>query len=152
MSATAVRDQKVESNKTHEPMKVVKKKDLKREDWGVGTNQFERSISHILTPSMGSEHCWFAYQETPPGRMGQWHHHTHDEFYYVLKGTATVSGDNGFHAKVEAGDTIFIPAYARHQTANEGTETLTFVWGYVPPPQAINEQIWLDTTAASDKK
>ena len=151
MSATAVSEQSP-GTKTQEPFTVVRKKDLKREDWGVGTNQFERSISHILTPSMGSKHCWFAYQETPAGRMGQWHHHTHDEFYYVLKGTATVTGDNGHSVKVEAGDTIFIPAYARHQTVNEGTETLAFVFGYVPPPQSINEKIWLDTTSPSDKK
>lgn len=134
------------------PFTVVKKSDLKREDWGKNTNQFERSIWHILTPSMGSKHCWFAYQETPPGRMGQWHHHTYDEFYYVMKGTATVLGDDGEEAVVSAGDTIFIPAYKRHQTQNRGTETLVFVFAYVPPPASIDEKVWLDTTAASAKK
>lgn len=134
------------------PFTLVKNSDLKREDWGKNTNRFERSLWHILTPSMGSEHCWFAYQETPAGRMGQWHHHTYDEFYYVLKGTATVLGDDGQELEVNAGDTIFIPAYKRHQTQNRGTETLAFLFSYVPPPKSIDENVWLSTVSPGADK
>ena len=152
MSKAAVAEPKSKPVEEQKPFAVVRQTDLKRQDWGQGTNQFERSLWHILTPAMGSKHCWFAYQETPPGRMGQWHHHTYDEFYYVLKGTATVTGEGGESVKVGAGDTIFIPAYKRHQTVNEGTETLAFLFAYVPPPQSIDEKVWLDTTSPSAKK
>lgn len=132
--------------------KVVRKVDLKTEQWGVGTGKFERSIAHILTPAMGSKHCWFAYQETPPGKMGQWHHHSYDEFYYVLKGTATVTGSDGVGVEIGPGDTIFIPAGTRHQTTNTGSETFAFVFAYVPPPQSVTEKAWIETTAASAGK
>ena len=130
-------------------LKVVRKADLKHEQWGLGTGMFERSIAHILTPAMGSKHCWFAYQETPPGKMGQWHHHSHDEFMYVLKGTATVTGIDGTGVEIGPGDTLFIPGETRHQTKNTGTETFAFVFAYVPPPQSVTEKSWMQAAEAS---
>lgn len=118
---------------------VVRRKEVQPDPWGVGTNRYERTMWHLITPQVGAKHFWFAYQEIPPGRMGLRHIHVWEEMYYILRGVATFEEEDGTKVQVHPDECVFFPPGEYHQPKNEGDVTLAFVWVYAPPPETVTE-------------
>ena len=59
-----------------------------------------------------------------PGRCNENHRHAHESVFFVMQGTGTVRVNEATLA-VNAGDIVFVPRWAMHQTQNKGdTEML----------------------------
>jgi pyrroloquinoline quinone (PQQ) biosynthesis protein C/quercetin dioxygenase-like cupin family protein len=62
----------------------------------------------------------------PAGRNNERHRHAHETLFYVVAGSGFVSvGDDV--VRVAAGDTVFVPRWAFHQSGNTGTSELVIL-------------------------
>jgi len=74
--------------------------------------------------------------EMPPGvgsGMSDLHSHSAEEFSYILGGQGWIAVEDEIH-HFQAGDFVFVPAFARHGWFNDGREPLTVLfWRPVKP-------------------
>jgi uncharacterized cupin superfamily protein len=87
-----------------------------------------RLSREIVSGALGADRvCFRAVEITPlePGeaRRGPHVHHDFEECIYVLSGEGTTESDTGEH-RLQAGDTILIPAGELHVTHATGGEPL----------------------------
>ena len=84
----------------------------------------------LIDKKKGSKDLVLGIGWMEPGEVHLLHHHTTaSEFYYVLKGSATItSGDEV--QKVHPGTSVFIPAGDVHKIVNDGEEKLEILFGY----------------------
>src|SRR4051812_12730544 len=64
----------------------------------------------------------------PPGMEGppMHRHRSHDESFYVIEGTLTVSTPDGEH-EIAAGDYVFVPRGCAHTFANRSDALVRFI-------------------------
>lgn len=77
--------------------------------------------------------------EMPPGTgkgKTDLHSHGHEEFSYIVAGRGWIAIENERH-HCQAGDFVFVPAFARHAWFNDGDEPLVVL--YYRPQQARAE-------------
>ena len=55
----------------------------------------------------------------PPGRYNEKHRHAHESVFYIISGSGRVLV-NDSTVKVKAGDIVFVPRWAMHQSQNTG--------------------------------
>jgi len=58
-----------------------------------------------------------------PQKNNERHKHPHESIFYVIKGTGTVHV-NEAQVDIKAGDVVFVPRWAMHQSVNTGEEEL----------------------------
>ena len=63
---------------------------------------------------------------SPAGRNNERHRHAHETLFYVVAGTGFVSVADEV-VRVSAGDTVFVPRWAFHQSGNTGTGELVIL-------------------------
>lgn len=106
---------------------------------GNGTNYISPDVCGSLTINAGT----FGH---PPGygkRMSM-HSHSQEEFSYILQGEGWIAvEDETYH--FQAGDFVFIPAYARHTWGNDGDERLEVLFYRPIKPQPPSVEAPLDT-------
>jgi len=101
--------------------------------WGnaSGTERFRTTLGGSTgAPVDGVRAGWYrlaAGASNPPDR------HTVDEMYFVTEGAATIVLDGVSH-RMEAGDTVLVPAGCHHQIHNDGPQDLVLVFLFAPPP------------------
>jgi len=61
--------------------------------------------------------------QIPPGKTTEKHRHAHETYMYILNGNGYIEID-GEQISFEAGDSLFVPRWSFHQTANTGEEVL----------------------------
>jgi pyrroloquinoline quinone (PQQ) biosynthesis protein C/mannose-6-phosphate isomerase-like protein (cupin superfamily) len=62
----------------------------------------------------------------PPGKSNERHRHAHETVIYVIEGSGRVCIDDR-ELPASAGDTVFIPRWAMHQTRNTGQAPLVYL-------------------------
>ena len=91
------------------------------------------NYKRLVWEQTGSENLCVGVGELPPGKILGLHHHVGDEeFYYVLKGRATVTVEDMVIDAVP-GTAIYIPESAKHSIVNDGHETFVMVYGLNAP-------------------
>lgn len=79
------------------------------------------------------KHMQLVLMALQPGQeIGEEVHDDGDQFFRIEEGEGTVTIDGVEHA-VEDDDAIVVPAGARHNVVNTGSETLRFYTLYAPP-------------------
>ena len=79
------------------------------------------------------KHLQLVLMALQPGQeIGEEVHDDGDQFFRIEEGEGTVTIDGVEHA-VEDDDAIVVPAGARHNVVNTGSETLRFYTLYAPP-------------------
>jgi mannose-6-phosphate isomerase-like protein (cupin superfamily) len=104
-------------------------------------NKFERSktgfdYKFLASRALGSEHVAINVATVQPGHQGpDFHIHTFDQFYFVLRGQLTI--DVGFE-RLEAGplSLVVLPAGIIHRQRNEGREPEEHLSIITPEPAA----------------
>jgi len=64
--------------------------------------------------------------EIPAGKCNEKHRHAHETFFYILSGQGEVLVEEKV-IKVSAGEGVFVPRWADHQTKNTGPSPLVFL-------------------------
>nr|TFG55241.1 MAG: cupin domain-containing protein [Hyphomicrobiales bacterium] len=79
------------------------------------------------------KHIQLVLMALDPGEeIGEEVHEGHDQFFRIEKGHGEVWID-GIRTKIESDDAIIVPAGARHNVVNIGTEALKLYTLYGPP-------------------
>ena len=79
----------------------------------------------ISGSTVGAQHLWMGKVVAPAGRISAVHHHAEGETaIYVLRGRVTTFFGEGLRERLEvqAGDYLFVPAWAIHAEGNLGGE------------------------------
>jgi uncharacterized RmlC-like cupin family protein len=79
----------------------------------------------ISGDSVGAEHLWMGKAVAPAGKVSGVHHHAEGESaIYVLRGRVTLFYGEGLRERleIEAGDYLFVPAWAIHAEGNLSAE------------------------------
>lgn len=107
--------------RSHELKKAINKEFL----GGKG----EVQLTHFLDKEDASgKGRLFAKSVLPPGSSIGFHKHNGDfENYYILKGKALVTDDDGSQHVLEAGDVMFTPNGCGHAIENIGEENLEYI-------------------------
>ena len=79
-----------------------------------------------------SKHCQLVVMALKPNEEIGAEVHTLDQFFRVEQGSGEVVLD-GVHTPVQAGHAMVVPAGARHNIINTGTEPLKLYTLYAPP-------------------
>jgi quercetin dioxygenase-like cupin family protein len=101
---------------------------------GKGFSYIAPETSGALTINAGT------FEMAPGTGMGQsdLHSHSQEEFGYILAGRGWIAVEDEIH-HFQAGDFVFVPAFARHGWRNDGDEPLKVLF-YRPikpePPQS----------------
>ena len=75
--------------------------------------------------TVGAQHLWMGKAVAPAGKVSGVHHHAHGETgIYVLRGRVTLFFGEGLREQLEvqAGDFLFVPAWAIHAEGNLSDE------------------------------
>ncbi len=85
-------------------------------------------ISHLLVSQItgGSKNLTITLVEMEPGGIQNVHSHAHEQMYFILEGTGTMTVASEQKA-VQAGDCIFFPSFAPHGLENTGNTHLRYV-------------------------
>lgn len=75
----------------------------------------------LATPSRGAQEVTVIRQHEIPGGHNPLHHHDREEIMVMLAGAVTVTVET-VQETLRPGDTLIVPAQARHQIANAGQE------------------------------
>jgi mannose-6-phosphate isomerase-like protein (cupin superfamily)/pyrroloquinoline quinone (PQQ) biosynthesis protein C len=62
----------------------------------------------------------------PAGRNNENHRHAHETIFYILSGEGRVVVDNSV-VEVQAGDVVFVPRWAMHQSQNSGNTEMVIL-------------------------
>jgi pyrroloquinoline quinone (PQQ) biosynthesis protein C/quercetin dioxygenase-like cupin family protein len=62
----------------------------------------------------------------PPGKNNEKHRHAHETVFYIVEGSGLVRVGDGA-IEVRAGDVVFVPRWALHQSQNRGTTEMTIL-------------------------
>jgi mannose-6-phosphate isomerase-like protein (cupin superfamily) len=93
-----------------------------------------RLVELVSRQLVGSERLMVGLAWLSPGEVHLLHHHPHaDEWYYVIRGSATFTiGDEEFRGT--AGSALWIPTAVPHRIHNDDPRvTLEFLWGFDKP-------------------
>ena len=90
-----------------------------------------RTILQRKDISIPGREAVIARVEIAPGASAGRHTHPGEEITYVLEGEADILVDGQPVQKVKAGDSFIIPAGAKHDAHNTGTQPLRMVGVYV---------------------
>ena len=136
----ASRKNAVES-KTDSGNKVTKTVDLKRfirqadiplkgNTESTGNQNDDGVFKSLINKENGSKDIVLGIGWLKPGEVHLLHHHTTaSEFYYVLKGSASITSGEEVQ-QVYSGTAVYIPAGDSHKIVNNGEETLEILFGY----------------------
>ncbi len=85
-------------------------------------------LREILNPLKHKVDCRYslAHATLPPGGVSLLHQLKTTEVYYLLSGSGLMEID-GESQNVVAGDTVYIPPFARQRISNTGTTNLDFL-------------------------
>lgn len=98
---------------------VVSPEEAKEYPGGKGWSYIDADVSGALTINAG-------LFEMPPGTGmadKELHSHSQEEFGYIVKGQGLIAVEDELH-HFQAGDFVFVPAFARHGWKNTGDEPL----------------------------
>jgi mannose-6-phosphate isomerase-like protein (cupin superfamily) len=85
-----------------------------------------RSYLLVAESTTGAKHITTTLVEMAPGGIQTPHHHKTEQCYMILSGKGTMEID-GDRARVQKGDTVFIPSNSVHSLINDGTDTLKYI-------------------------
>jgi uncharacterized RmlC-like cupin family protein len=92
--------------------------------------------------TVGAQHLWLGKAVAPAGKVSAVHHHGESETaLYVLRGRVTLFFGEGLRQRldVQAGDYLFVPAWAIHAEGNLGDEDAEgLVARSTPEPLAVD--------------
>lgn len=91
----------------------------------------QRKILQRQDTSVPGREVVIARVEIAPKGAAGWHTHPGEEISYVLDGDAEILVDGKPPLKVKAGDSFVIPAGARHDARNTGTQPFRLVGIYL---------------------
>lgn len=98
--------------------KVVSKNNAEHYNWGINCDGW-----YLLKTTNLS----IIQEKVPPGKFEVKHYHKKSkQFFFVLKGTATIDVD-GIEYTINEQDGIFIDANITHQLINKGSEDIEFL-------------------------
>ena len=90
----------------------------------------KRTILQRQDTSVPGHEVIIARVEIPPGGSAGPHTHPGEEISYILDGEAEILVNDKAPSKVKAGDSFVIPAGARHDARNTGSEPFRLVAVY----------------------
>ena len=115
---------------------VISHEDSKEYPGGKGWSYIDTDVCGALTVNAG-------FFEMAPGAGSaetELHSHSQEEFSYIISGKGLIAVEDEYH-HFEAGDFVFVPAFARHGWKNNSDEPLRILF-YRPikaePPRQEN--------------
>lgn len=90
-------------------------------------------VTDVISPDLcGAKNFRMGFVSIPPKSGGAIHRHSGEQAWYILKGEGYqyVDGEKHF---CKAGDFMYVPANAAHQTVNTGNETWEAIFVTAPP-------------------
>lgn len=107
---------------------MIRKADIKEVE-GLGGGKGIAYVHHIVSKEEMLGHGrLFAKVVLPPGSSVGWHQHIHDtEPYYILKGEADFTDNDGTVSKVGPGDCCIIEVGQWHSLANNSDSDVEFL-------------------------
>ena len=91
----------------------------------------QRTVVHRSDVSVPGREAVVARVELAPAAKAGRHTHPGDEISYILEGEGEILIDGQAPRKVKAGDGFVIPAGAKHDAHNTGTQPLKLVGVYI---------------------
>jgi len=92
---------------------------------------FQRTIVERADVSVPGREAVVAHVEIAPGARAGRHTHPGDEISYIIEGEGELLIDGQPPRKIKAGDGFVVPAGAKHDAHNTGTQPLKLAGVYV---------------------
>ena len=103
-----------------------------------GEQTYRATLSAATVGTVGISGGWYRIAAGAANHLDM--HPDQDEFYFIHRGRATITFD-GHPARMEAGDTVFVPHGVEHQIINDPDQDLElfYVFASAAPPHPVRQ-------------